>query len=273
MQPCPYLNVSRPLARWLAATLLATLAPLAQAAVAEQIVRLKSDSGAVLPYLLSTDNAQPAEQVAVLFTGGQGRVGLLDKGIPHPGANFLVRSRSLFLNQGVATAVIDAPSDLRGMNDRHRMSPAHVRDVGTVVADLRGRFPGLRVVLVGTSRGTVSAAYAGMALGKAVDGVVLTSSVFNAGPGGAGLSGFDYAALQAPLLLVHHADDGCSVTPHHEAARLALRYPLVTVHGGLPAQSEPCEAYSAHGYLGVEEETVTAIVGWMQGRQPPTDVP
>jgi pimeloyl-ACP methyl ester carboxylesterase len=241
--------------------------------VAEEIVSLKSDSGAVLPYLLSTDDAQPATQVAVLFTGGPGRVGLLGKGIPQPGANFLVRSRRHFLKEGVATAVVDAPSDLRGMNDRFRMSPAHARDVGTVVADLRRRLPGLPVYLVGTSRGTVSAAYAAAALGKAVDGVVLTSSVFNAGPGGAGLSGFDYKALQAPLLLVHHADDACPVTPHHEAARLALHHRLVTVHGGLPAQSEACEAFAAHGYLGVEAEAVTAIVGWMQGRQPPTDVP
>ncbi len=273
MHDTSFPSISKALARGLLAACVAVQALPARAEVTEQMVSLKSDSGAVLPYLLSTDAAQPADAVAVLFTGGQGRVGLLDKGIPQPGANFLVRSRSLFVNQGVATAVLDAPSDLRGMNDRFRMSAGHAHDVGTVVADLRRRLPGLRVYLVGTSRGTVSAAYAAAALGKAVDGVVLTSSVFNAGPGGPGLSGFDYASLQAPLLLMHHADDACPVTPHHEAERLALRYRLVTVHGGLPAQSEPCEAFSAHGYLGVEEEAVTAIVGWMQGRPPPPDVP
>jgi hypothetical protein len=172
------------------ATGLALLALATHGAVVEEIVSLKGAGAAVLPYLLSTDEEHPATAVAVLFTGGAGRLGLLDKGIPQPGANFLVRSRRLFVTQGVATAVVDSPSDLRGMNDRRRM-------------------------------------------GQAVDGVVLTSSVFNSGPGGPGLSGFDYAALQGPLL-VHHADDGCPVTPHHEAARLARRYPLITVHGGLP---------------------------------------
>jgi len=62
---------------------------------------------------------------------------------------------------------------------------------------------------------------------------------------------------------VHHHQDGCQITPYAEARRQSDRYPLISVSGGKPPQSEPCEALSAHGYLGKEPETVEAIVHWM----------
>ena len=128
------------------------------------------------------------------------------------------------------------------------------------------RFDNPPVYLVGTSRGTVSAANGGRALGDKVAGVVLTSSLFIAGPrAGQGLSGFNYGGITAPLLLVHHRQDACRFTPYSEAQKLAAarKYALVSVDGGKPATSEPCEAFSAHGYLGREPETVEAIVNWI----------
>jgi hypothetical protein len=65
------------------------------------------------------------------------------------------------------------------------------------------------------------------------------------------------------LLLAHHYDDGCNATPYIEAKRLAERYPLISVKGGKPAVSPPCEALSEHGFLGKEAETVEAIANWM----------
>ena len=52
-------------------------------------------------------------------------------------------------------------------------------------------------------------------------------------------------------------------TPYREAQRLGSRYPLITVHGGKPAESGPCEPLSNHGYFGKEAETVDAIAAWM----------
>jgi hypothetical protein len=43
----------------------------------------------------------------------------------------------------------------------------------------------------------------------------------------------------------------------------ARQYPLITVNGGLPPTSGPCDPFSAHGYLGKETETVDAIANWM----------
>ena len=67
----------------------------------------------------------------------------------------------------------------------------------------------------------------------------------------------------APVLFVHHVSDQCEVTPYSDAARLSDTYPLISVFGGAPPQSGPCDAFSAHGYLGKESETVEQIVNWM----------
>ena len=242
------------------------VASAALAASSEEIIRLPSGEGAVLPYLLSTDGDREYTLAAILFNGGYGEVGLLSRCSPSPGANFLVRSRQLFVDRGVATAVIDVPSDNRMMSDSFRMSRRHMDDVAAVLRDLRARLPQAKIFLVGTSRGTVSAAYAGAALGGEVAGVVLSSSMFNAPRDGAGLAGFDYARIAAPLLFVHHAADDCRYTPYAAAASLGQRYALITVHGGKPPRSGPCDPFHAHGYFGKEAETVEAISAWMAGR-------
>ena len=123
------------------------------------------------------------------------------------------------------------------------------------------------MVLVGTSRGTISAAYLARNLTEPIDAVVLTSSVFHGGQQwGYALSGFDYGAIKVPFLLVHHQDDACSSCPYREAQSLGKTHPLITVRGGRPAESDPCESLAAHGYYGREAETVAAIKSWIFGR-------
>ncbi len=242
---------------------------------AEEIRKIPRPDDRTVPYLLAGDVGDSASGVpvmAILFNGGEGYVGLLEKGIPKPGANFLVRSRQLFVERGVPVAVIDVPGDMRGMPDGFRMSQLHADDVAAVAADMQKQFPTARLFLIGTSRGTVSAAYAGAALGSRLAGVVLTSSVFDASRGGAGLSGFDYGKIKVPLLFVHHVEDGCRVTPYYAAKALSEKYPLISVHGAKPATSGPCDPFAAHGYFGVEDATVDAIVRWMLGMPYPTQV-
>ena len=254
----------------------------AAATLAEDIVALPTRGEVTQRYLLSAPEPGKALAIAVLFPGGDGRTDLeresartvLDRG------NFLVRSRQIFAANGIVAAVVDVPSDRAGgMDDLFRLSESHTEDIGKVADDLRRRFPGVPLFLVGTSRSTVSAAAAGKRLGKAVDGVVLTATLFLASGRQPGLSGFDFSAIPAPVLLVHHVNDGCTYTPFASAKRLADRFPLISVSGGLPPQSAPCEAMAPHGFLGKERETVEAIVNWMlkkpynsqitQRRQPP----
>ncbi len=247
-------------------------------ASAEEIVTVSGRENRTQSYLLM--NLPRPKVVAVMFSGGEGLLRLRwedGKVKSDASRNFLVRTRGLFRDVEVAVAIVDSPSDQQraGMDDGFRTGRDHIADIAAVVKDLRRRFPGARVFLVGTSRGTLSAAYVGRSLGSGVDGVVLTSTVFIGGRrpgGGTGLYGFDFASIKAPLLFVHHRYDACQACPYREAESLGRTFPLVTVRGGKPAESDACEPLAAHGYYGKEAETVRAIKDWMLGRPFPKTI-
>ena len=102
------------------------------------------------------------------------------------------------------------------------------------------------------------------------DGIVLTSSAV-LWRGGRYTSLFDYplSTFSGPLLVVAHQSDGCEGSPASTAPRLLAAYStaqpkkLVMMSGGEPARSGPCDAMSAHGYLGIEDKTMAAIAEFM----------
>jgi predicted esterase len=244
------------------ALLAAMLALAASAFGAEEVITLNTRENVTQSYLLAYNKEEAYQSVAILFPGGAGYIALRPGQDVHS-TNFVVRTREMFVSGGVVAAVVDGPSDANRMSDGFRMSSEHAADIGFVVKDLRRRFPQAKIFLVGTSRGTVSAAYVGLALGGAIDGVVLTSTVFNASRAGGGVSGVEFSNFKVPLLFVHHREDGCNVCPYSGAERLAGRFPLISVSGGLPPQTGPCDPLSAHGYFGKEAETVAAITQWI----------
>jgi len=147
-----------------------------------------------------------------------------------------------------------------------------------VIADLSRRLPSLPIFLIGTSRGSISAASVGARVDGGIAGVVLTSSMFRATnprarEPGPGLSRFDFGSIKVPVLIVHHREDACAVSPYGDAASLAKTFPLVSVTGGLPPTSDACEPISPHGYLGRETETVDAIVNWLLKRPYAREIP
>ena len=212
------------------ATLMA-LGATASLAVAQEIVTLPTREGATQSFLLTAPADNKPAAAAILFPGSWGHIRLRreDGAIKLNAGNFLVRSRQLFVDGGVVTAVVDTPSDQpQGMEDWFRLGDKHAEDIARVVAELKRRFPGVPVFLVGTSRGSVSAAATGRALGDAVTGVVLTSSMTVAARSGPGLSGFDYSTIKTPVLLMHHTEDSCANTPYRDARNIAQtrKYPL-----------------------------------------------
>jgi pimeloyl-ACP methyl ester carboxylesterase len=256
---------------------LAMLAMLLAGPAAAQVVDLPTRPGVTERYLVVAPAGRP-RVAAILFTGGTGLANIPD----HPDANwsssgnFLVRSRGLFSARGVYTVVIDAPSDHRGGLGAFRVTEDHVTDIAAVVADLRRRSGGVPVWLIGTSNGTMSAANAAARLPPgSIAGVVLTSTVTRAGRadrqgGGTSVLQVDLARITVPVLLVHHRDDACVASPYSGAEGLrgrlsgAPRVELIGLSGGDRPRSDPCEALSAHGYLGIEDQAVQAIVAWMR---------
>ena len=242
------------------------------AALAQQeIVTLSTRPGVTQSYFL-TSAPKSLQAVAVLFPGSGGLINLRsENGQPKFGqGNFLVRSRAEFVKRGVIAAIVDAPSDQQGgwgMTDEFRLGDSHFTDISAVIDDLGKRFSGVPVFLIGTSRGTISAAALAVRLGSRSAGSILTSTMFRQAPRksnepGPGLSNFDFTTIKIPVLIAHHVSDQCESTPYSDAARLSDKYPLITVYGGTAPQSGPY-AFSAHGYFGKESETVEQIVNRM----------
>lgn len=149
---------------------------------AQEIVTLPTRAGATQSYFLARAPENP-QAVAVLFPGAVGLIHLRKEGnqLKFDTGNFLVRTRVEFIKRGVVAAIIDAPSDRQsasGMSDEFRFSEQHFTDISAVVEDLNKRFPSVPLFLIGTSRGTVSAAPLAVKFGQKIAGVVLTSTFF-----------------------------------------------------------------------------------------------
>jgi pimeloyl-ACP methyl ester carboxylesterase len=222
---------------------------------------------------------RPAHPIAavVLFPGGEGSVGIRnDAG--HPviarADNFLIRVRQRFVAAQIAALVLDAPSDhADGITEAFRKGTDHARDVGAVLAWLRPRV-NAPIWLVGTSMGSVSAAAIAIRLGKAIDGVALTSPVSAAGRNSPelGLSTLALEAIIVPALVMDHALDACRASPPGNAAPLARRLTgsprtaVTLIVGGRAPRSGPCTPLSYHGYLGVEDQAVATIVDFIKAK-------
>ena len=224
-------------------------------------------------------------KVLVLLPGGSGFLDLDAKGCPRRlKGNSLVRSRDLFLRAGFITVLVDAPSDYQGKDGLagFRISAQHAEDIGKVIAAVRTRTQ-LPVWLVGTSRGTISAASAASRLAgqAAPDGLVLTSPVTSGKVGGrkpwVAQTVFTtrLGAIRQPLLVIAHAADTCIRTPPGLAGRIlkhtkAVRDQFVTVArnrtgGGRRPSLHACRGRSAHGFLGHEAVVAEGIARFING--------
>jgi hypothetical protein len=250
----------------------------APACALEQVVSVPVADNATISYLLTQKDGSHPEWILVMFAGGDGDLQLAQES---DGAismrlknNFLVRARTLLVDDRFATALVDAPSDQpAGYTDTFRASPRHADDIAHIAADLRTRFPGARLVLVGTSRGTISSAFVGRALPDTWDAVVHTSTLSSPARGQAlPLAGFNYGEIHARQLFVHHVDDGCYLCSFSAAKRIADDgHDLIAVSGG-SAQGNPCEAKGHHGFYGQDEAVVTALKAWISGAQWPKEI-
>jgi hypothetical protein len=191
------------------------------------------------------------------------------------GGNFLVRSRGHWVDDETLVVVVDAPSDQWAtfLQD-FRETPRYGADVAALLNEIARRFGVEDWTFVGNSEGSVSAVHAARMNPGLARRVILTSSVFPASRNGPGLSRVAWEDLSAALLWVHHENDPCAFTPYRDAQRFAeqTRSPLVTVRGGGPSRGGACEAFSAHGFVGIESETVAAMRSWVKTGQTPSDV-
>jgi len=230
----------------------------------DQLITVPTRSGVSVSYWwMPRDGAMAT---VVLFSGGAGGIGYKN-GTPQSG-NFLIRSRDAFAQAGMNVALMGNPDDFKKLTPQFRRSAEHVDDVRHVLDDIatRSKAP---VWLVGTSQGTLSAATNAAELGLTVAGVVLTSTVTGQQAGG---SANDVALekIAVPVLIYHHKQDSCRITPSYGAERLMKRLTLATVKkfievdGGKDPTGDPCEAFHYHGFIGMESQAVQQITSWIK---------
>lgn len=207
-----------------------------------------------------------ATATLLLFPGGGGGFGQVVDGRP-TSENFLVRTEGDFAAHGFNVAIFGLATDMRDLNYVARISDAHVHDIEQVAAFIRTRSD-LPLWLVGTSRGTTSAAAGAIRLKEGIAGLVLTSSVVNFNKPGA-VPRQDLGALRVPVLVVHNRRDACDVCRPGEVHYILDRLTnapikrLVWMEGGGPPQGDECGPLHWHGYIGIEGQTVDAIAQWI----------
>jgi hypothetical protein len=242
----------------------------ARVRAAEELVTLPTRPAVRQPFWVMTSPAAPVASV-ILFTGGPGVLGSAHRTALHSN-NFLIRSREKFAAAGFLVASVDAPSDHTEETDSFRSSAEHATDIAAVIAYLRQR-AAVPVWLIGTSKGTISAANAASRLkAGGADGLVLTSSMVAQTRRVVPINAtVDVAAITLPTLFVHNKEDACPACAFSALPALMDRFvharkkALIAVSGGSPPESDPCEALSRHGYLGIEDEVVGDIVRWIKG--------
>ncbi len=208
--------------------------------------------------------AQPRATV-ILLTGGSGMIRIGEDGSVNPGGNFLVRTRNLWSARGISALVLGPPNGGSLLGLRHL--PAYAAALAAAIDYARSR-ANAPVWLIGTSQGSTAAANGAAHLPGRVAGVVLTSSVTERSRSGETVFDADPGAIAVPALVVSNQNDGCIASPPGDGPRLitalarAPRREFI-VFASTELRGDPCEAFSPHGYMGIEDTVIQRIADWI----------
>lgn len=215
----------------------------------ELVTSARTPGGETISYVLTTRRGAPVSDVTyavILMPGGSGVMnprmvnGKLVFGF---GGNFLIRSRELFADGRFVAASTDATST----SDRIR----------AIAQDLERRFGKVAIYVIGTSRSSEATMALAAPLDGQVAGFVHTSSMN-------GIATFDPRKFRSRHLIVYHRMDACRATRPSASAASRSSYGTETIEmGGGRSTGDDCEAWSHHGYNGIEALTVERIKAWI----------
>ena len=247
-------------------------APAARAADAEAVT-IDTTLIVKTPPVRLDKRAHAGRASVVLMTGGDGLLSLDATGtITASTGNFLIRSADLFLRHGLNVMMADAaPAHPTGLNVATRLSATHAAELQGFITAAVSRW-NKPVWVVGTSNGSISTVTAGGFLPPlaGLSGVVLTSPVTNLAPVNQPTFNLYASRIVVPALVVWHQDDHCSFSPPDGSAALFVVIPSAnkaarTFERGHSVATDPCGAFSEHGYAGIEDKVVKEIAEFIRG--------
>jgi len=230
--------------------------------ISEEYKTINTREGVTISFIQNTPS-NDIKAAAILFTGGDGKIGIDVENKTVSTRNFLVRTRSLFSKNGFLTLTPDLPSDMDSLkNDRGNTD--HLTDISFLVKQIRKQ-TSKPIWLVGTSRGSITVSYHAAALD--IQGVVLTATV-STGKHDTVFSGY-LEKIKVPALIVHHEDDGCSASPAMyvkeimDALNNSPKKKILWFQGGERGDGRDCGPISPHGFLGIEDKVIGTMSDWM----------
>lgn len=244
------------------------LLPAASLALDKKVVDVPARDTAVRLLIEGPDNPKA---VVAIFAGGKGVLEIQSSGrLTKMSGNFAVRTRYTLHRLGLATAVVDAPADMLDDLRRHRGSAEYTQSIQAAIRYLKNHLK-VPVWLHGTSRGTSSVAGVASNIKSAADlpdGIVLSSSVFRGRNKGFTVFDFYLEKITGPVLIMHHKEDSCAVTPPDDVGKLAKELKAAAViktlifEGGEP-RGRVCNARHYHGFNGIEDKVIADMAAFV----------
>jgi len=224
--------------------------------LSETIISVTTPSGAMQTGVLSMrGDASEARYLAVIIPG---HPGILRPTNGPNGAvrvrlagNFLIRSRHHLVDRDIPALLVDCRSDFQeACMDEYQASEDRVRDIEALVRRTRALLPAVsQIWIVSTSRGALTSAAAVSFGERTFTGAIHTAGMIDR----ARELGLDFRGAM-PQFIIHHADDPCYVTSFASARTLAREQSitLITARGGNGFRGRLCDAYTQHGFNGIE---------------------
>lgn len=166
--------------------------------------------------------------------------------------SFVVRERSKLLTDDVALLVVDCRSDFSNQcPDYYQASMQRYLDIKELIDKVVSAHPSITVKwALSTSRGGITTSAIPRYAENYFEGVIHTATVSDVIFG----SGYGFHKSDVKQFFYHHKDDPCSYTKYSTSQRAAevVSGTLITVFGGGGFYGLPCNAFTQHGFKGME---------------------
>jgi pimeloyl-ACP methyl ester carboxylesterase len=256
------------------AVLVSVLASGSALAQREEVLTVERGGYTISALAMHVEGATAFKQGVALFPGHPGIMKIRSAEDFEQKGNFLIRARRFWADEETLVLSVDAPSDQWANFPQYfRASARYGADIAALIGAATQKYGVLEWTFVGTSEGSISAYHAARMNPAIAARLILTSSLFDSTRNGPGLGNVDLSRLPERTLWVHHVDDPCPYTSYRTAQDFAKRSgkPLMSVHGGGGWKGDACQAFTAHGYRGVEREAVEAMRAWVKTGTIPSD--